>query len=107
MQTCQEYHDRGSRGAAMLSKDAVRGGGWTLVEMLMVIAIVGVLVSIALPKYQDYRERVRVAQAITDIHAINTRLRLRMNDTRVPPNSLAERGLDALRDPWGRPYGDL
>ena len=88
----------------MQSKDAVRGSGWTIVEMLMVIAIIGVLASVALPKYQDYRERVRVAQAITDIAAINTRIRLRMNDIRNPPGSLAEMGLDSLRDPWGRPY---
>lgn len=88
----------------MQSKHAVRGGGWTLVEMLMVIAIVGVLASVAVPKYQDYRERVRVAQAITDIHAMNTQLRLRMQDTRVPPNSLAEVGLSTRLDPWGRPY---
>ena len=78
--------------------------GFTIIEALIVLAIVSVLASIALPKYQDYQERVRVNTAITDIRAINTALRLYMTDNKEPPPSLVTVGQAAKLDPWGRPY---
>src|SRR5262245_19035240 len=78
--------------------------GFTAIEFLVVVAIVGVLMGIALPKYQDYRERVRVTQAITDIRAMNALLRAYMNDNKEPPDSLAAIRWENRVDPWGRPY---
>lgn len=78
--------------------------GFTIIEILVVLAIVSVLASIALPKYQDYQERVRVNSAITDIRAINAALRLYMTDNKEPPASLATVGQAGKLDPWGRPY---
>jgi general secretion pathway protein G len=78
--------------------------GFTVIEVLIVLAIIGVLGAIALPKYQDYRERIRVAQAITDIRAANAVLRSYMNDNNAPPPSLAEIGWGGKTDPWGQPY---
>jgi general secretion pathway protein G len=78
--------------------------GFTLVEALIVAAIIGVLAGIALPKYQDYRERIRVQQAITDIAAMNTKLRSYMLDNTTPPDSLSTVGSGGAIDPWGRPY---
>lgn len=39
--------------------------GFTLIEMMLVIAILGILVSIAIPAYQDYIIRARVTEGIT------------------------------------------
>jgi general secretion pathway protein G len=78
--------------------------GFTIIEILVVLAIVSVLASIALPRYQDYQERVRVNSAITDIRAINAALRLYMTDNKEPPASLATVGQAGKLDPWGRPY---
>ena len=78
--------------------------GFTIIEILVVLAIVSVLASIALPRYQDYQERVRVNSAITDIRAINAALRLYMTDNKEPPASLVTVGQAGKLDPWGRPY---
>jgi general secretion pathway protein G len=93
-----------AHGGRLASSARLRDQGVTAVELLVVLAIIGVLTAIAVPKYQDYRERARVNQAIVDIRAINASVRLHMLDTKTPPASLAEVGLANKLDPWGQPY---
>ncbi|ENX8953484.1 pilin, partial [Neisseria gonorrhoeae] len=38
--------------------------GFTLIELMIVIAIVGILAAVALPAYQDYTARAQVSEAI-------------------------------------------
>ena len=78
--------------------------GFTLVEILIVIGILGVVAAIATPRYADYKERLRVTQAKQDIAAINAQVKVYMNDNRTPPDSLGAVGQGGKLDPWGRPY---
>jgi general secretion pathway protein G len=81
-----------------------RARGFTIIEIVIVLAIAAVIAAVALPRFQDYSERTRVFQAVTDIGAMNVELTTRMNDTHAAPADLSEIGAAGKLDPWGRPY---
>jgi general secretion pathway protein G len=79
--------------------------GFTLIEILIVIGILGVLASLAVGKYSDYRERVRVSQAVTDVGALSVTIsQYSLENNHTPPDSLSDVRADGKLDPWGRPY---
>jgi general secretion pathway protein G len=77
--------------------------GLTLVELMLTLVIVGVLAGMGIPAYQDYKERIRISQAIADITIIAAKINAYYEDDRAYPESLAVIGAEQL-DPWGRMY---
>lgn len=77
---------------------------FTLIEILIALAILTVLAFIALPAYENYRDRIRVAQAVTDIGFLQSQIKQFIDDNRAPPDDLAQIGQGGMLDPWGSPY---
>jgi general secretion pathway protein G len=78
--------------------------GWTLIELLLVLAIVGTLASLSIIKMQDAINLARVAKAIGDIETIQAELTGFESDDDTLPSTLAGINRDGYLDPWGRQY---
>ncbi|WP_020586710.1 prepilin-type N-terminal cleavage/methylation domain-containing protein [Desulfobacter curvatus] len=82
----------------------IKKGGFTLIELMIVVAIIGTLAAIATPIYLNLKDKVRVTIAISDIKAIEKNILVYYVEFDVFPPDLAAIGMANLTDPWGNPY---
>lgn len=97
--------------------------GFTLIELMVVLVIIGVLAALIVPNVIDRADDARTTAARTDVNNLMNALKMyRLDNQRYPT---AEQGLQALvqrptvgpaapnwkpyidklpNDPWGRPY---
>jgi general secretion pathway protein G len=78
--------------------------GFTLVELGLALTLLGVLVSLAVPSWKGWQDRVRTKQAQDDIIAIGVVIDQTLVDTGALPADLAAIGRAGMRDPWGNAY---
>lgn len=108
-----------------LANNLRKSAGFSLVEILVVLVIMGLLMSVVAPRVLDQADEARVKKVYADFKSIETALKIYKLDNYVYPTT--EQGLIALvepssldpeprnfkkggyleqvpEDPWGRPY---
>jgi general secretion pathway protein G len=79
--------------------------GFTLIEIIVSLAILGILAGVAIPLYAGYIDQARTETCIADIKGISLALTNYYADNGNYPDSLAEVGYATYRDCWGKnPY---
>jgi general secretion pathway protein G len=90
-------------GSGATPRRTRRRRGFTLIELMLTLIVVGLLGAIALPSYRAHLERSRVAQTIGEMKRIEMNIERYVTDRGRLPATLAAMGAVPL-DPWGNPY---
>lgn len=79
--------------------------GMGLIDLMLALIIASLLMAVAVPAYDQFIDRARVARAIGDIGSISIAIeRFGIKNNGRLPNSLDELLMDVPFDPWGAPY---
>lgn len=92
----------------MMDRRVDRTKGFGLIELMITLVIASLLVSIAVPAYDRFADRAKVARAVGDIGTISIEIgKFQLRNNNALPASLDELGVDIPLDPWGTPYAYL
>ena len=78
--------------------------GYSFVEIMMTLAILAVLGTMASASYRKFIESSRITAATNDIRTINLAIESYRAINYAVPGSLSDIKMDWMRDPWGRAY---
>ncbi len=71
-----------------------RQAGFTLVEIMIVVLIIGILLAIAIPNFVQARETSRAKSCVANLYQINSAKTQCSMDNKLPPDSTATFSID-------------
>ena len=89
--------DRSNQGVRKMLRDRLTDRGFTLIELMVVIVILGILAGLIVPRIMGRPEEARQMKARVQIESIETALKLYKLDNGYYPTT--EQGLQALVEP--------
>jgi type IV pilus assembly protein PilA len=77
--------------------------GFTLIELMIVVAIIGILAAIAIPAYSNYTKKAKVTEVTNAMGAVSSSIVEQVQSTGLAPNAiaLAAGGLTSLANTTG------
>lgn len=78
--------------------------GFSLIELIVIIVILGILATIAIPTYFSFIEKAKITRAISELSDLEGEVLSWQEDHGTLPLTLADIGRDEFLDPWGNPY---
>jgi general secretion pathway protein G len=81
-----------------------RHRGFTLIELMITVAIIGIIAAIATVTFQSFTEKARIKKATSEIAAIQTKIKGYETYEGSLPNSLSDLDDFNMSDPWGNSY---
>jgi len=87
-----------------MAKRSRKSSAFTLVELLVAVAVAITLAGIAIPVYSSYQEQAKISKAIGDMAVLENRIERHLLNTGALPAALTDLEEANLLDPWGRAY---